>query len=233
MRNRFATDGIRSKRRTRRGGPSDASSVGHIGHAVQLYKYCTSDTCTSLQFKMHDSGGRTAETRVALGLIALPFVAGIAALVLFPLVYYQRYYAPSPSGGYVNVQGFPLVVRIAIAAAIAAVPLSGLGGAVAIAVWKARGRVALLPVLVIGALVGNVPFVFFGALQQLAYMQRGVGTSFRSVLPDILSAPFAFASTLGVICAAVFWVIAGRALAVPTPSTRARRSPAGTDSSTR
>jgi hypothetical protein len=76
----------------------------------------------------------------------------------------------------------------------------------------ARGRVTLLQVLVIGALVGNVPFVFFGALQQLAYVRRGVGLSLPSVLPDVLSAPFAFAAMLGMSCAAVFWVIAGRPL---------------------
>ncbi len=166
---------------------------------------------------MSDEGARddlsvAVQTRVALGLIAMPLVAAGATLLLFPLVYYQRYYAVSPSGGYTNTRGFPLVVRIAIAVAISAVPLSLLGGGLAIGLRVFRGRVTLPQTLAVGAFVGNAPFVFFGVLQALAYARRGLGVSIDHLFPDVLSAPFVFASALGLTCAGVFWLVAGRHL---------------------
>jgi hypothetical protein len=168
--------------------------------------------------RAHDGLPVSAQTRIAVGLVALPLVAAVAALLLFPLVYYQRYYAPSPFRGYAHTQGLPVVVRIAIAVAFASVPLSAVGGALAIGVRVFRGRVTLPQILVIGVLVGQVPFVFFGALQQLAYMRRGAGVSIAHAFPDVLSVPFMFASMLGLTCAAAFWLIAGASLGGSTQS---------------
>lgn len=145
---------------------------------------------------------RTDNRRIAFGVLPLPLVGFLVALVVFPLIY--------PRDDHFVHAGLPRNVRIAIVVAISAVPLTVIG-----AMWTTwwrlrRGSVSCMHALTVGIIVGNIPWLFFSALQ--ASHSEGVGFPTDSLFNAEMLRPVAFASCVGLFCALVFWIIARQTL---------------------
>ena len=171
---------------------------------------------------------RSEELMVLIGLAVQPFVAGLAAFLLFPLI--------NPSGRAVyEYQGARMVIEhrtpdvvdaarsVALAVGLVAVPLTALVALPSLAWLLKRGPITITQTLVAGAASGNIPLVVGFILISL----RGPRQSLRPNLPaDFPTFPepsaivqplysILFASAIGIVSAIAFWLIAGRRLGEP------------------
>lgn len=128
------------------------------------------------------------------GLVVQPFVAAGLAFVTFPLLLLNR-------EGYTLAGGLPAdVTDAAVSVALGAGIVAGLVvlvGVLPLAVWLIKRRdFTLTTTLMFGLGFGNLPYVLFGAAAGGTY---GVTGLLRGVM---------FSSLLGLVGAAVFWLIA-------------------------
>jgi hypothetical protein len=150
---------------------------------------------------------RTDILRIVLAMVALPLVAFVVALGAYPLLY-ARY-------DHVTVIGFPLPLRIAIAVALAAVPLSIVGAMGAVGLRLLGGSVSRTQALILGVIVGNVPMLVVATLELVARRNRGSHAGMNRGIEAVPLPGIALGSVLGLICALVFWQIARDALRPP------------------
>jgi hypothetical protein len=128
-------------------------------------------------------------------------VAGVAALVCFPLLLFDRT-GNTLAGGHPAAPS-RAAFSVAISAGIVALFVA-LGIGLPLALWLTkRGRVSVVTAVLCGLLIGNVPFLM-GVLLAGTY---GVAGFLRGS---------AFSSLLGMAGAATFWLVALRAPTVPS-----------------
>lgn len=136
------------------------------------------------------------EMRVLVGLVVQPIVAGVATFVLFPL-FDDRVYG---------------ALSMAFATGLAAVFVTLLGALPAIA-WCSRGPVTFTRTAVAGAILGIVPVLVLMLLVAL----HGEGVTANSSVTNFIldgSRAGSFGATIGLVCATVFWWVAGRRLSM-------------------
>ena len=137
------------------------------------------------------------EMRLFAGLAIQPFLAAAVAFLSFPLLIWGRD-GRMLSGGYPNDSTGP-AIGVAIYVGIGVVVVTAFV-VFPVAVWLLKRRLATLPLcLAIGFGLGNLPFV--------------VGTILSGGNPRLIWS-HAFASLIGLTCAAAFWVIAIRGRSV-------------------
>ena len=147
-----------------------------------------------------------AQGRVAIAFLLVPFVSAAIGFLLFPLVAFGIGGRPADM-----LDG---AIAFGLGMGIASIFVTGFG-AFPLLVWLLkRGPVTLFHTLVAGAALGNLP----GALIVIRLLSLGHGWeevfvggrdwalgAFRAVL---------FGSAIGLVSAAVFWVVAGRTFRV-------------------
>jgi hypothetical protein len=144
------------------------------------------------------------EMRVLVALITQPFVAAIAALVLFPALDATANAAGVYRGRLTDPTG--AAIGVALATAFAAVPVIILGALPAIAWLSRRGPLTLAKAFCAGAVLGNAPAAVIVALATLhgdAAASSGPLHVFLGLLRVI-----AFGSLIGAACGTMFWWIA-------------------------
>ena len=146
---------------------------------------------------------REQEMRVFGGLLAQPLVAAVAAFVLFPALEYIAE-AAGASGGRA-LDPLRAAVSVAFGAAIASVFVVVFGALPAIA-WVASRRPLTLGIsLAAGAVLGNMPAAIIFLLASLNH----AWANGNAPGPLALLRPIAFGSSVGTVCGAAFWAIAG------------------------
>jgi hypothetical protein len=145
---------------------------------------------------------KTETLRIAAAIIVLPVVAFVITLAAYPLLY------PGFDQRFVSAARVPLTVSVAVAVTICAFPLSVIGAMCTVGLRLVLGRVFWWQALIVGVVVGNIPLFFFAALAFLASIRRGYGWSVGRLF-DLR--PMTLGSLLGLVCAFVFWQIAGHA----------------------
>src|SRR5690349_13928850 len=145
-----------------------------------------------------------AQGRVAIAFLLVPFASATAGVVVFPLVAFGIGGRPTDMLDGAVAFGLGLGLASVFVTGFCAFPLF---------VWLSkRGPVTLAHTLLAGAVLGNLP----GMLITIRLLSMGVGWeeafvgdgawlfgAFRAVL---------FGSAIGLASAAVFWMVAGRAL---------------------
>jgi hypothetical protein len=135
------------------------------------------------------------DMRVFVALVLQPFLLGVLAFVLFPLVILDANGQHVTGGHFSSVNDAAVSVGIGVAIVAAAITLLGVMPA---AVWvMKRHTLTLGHTLLFGLAFGNVPFVI-GTAGAGAYGPEGVLRG------------FIFSSLLGLAGAAAFWAIALR-----------------------
>lgn len=157
-----------------------------------------------------------AEQRVLLGFAVQPFLTGLLGFILFPVVDYtgRPLYGGRPADSFDAARAFAFGVALAgtLVTAFAAFP---------VLMWLLkRGRpIGRTQVLVIGALLGNLPgMLIVGALANDGMRRTGSIPS----LSDLTYGPagavraVVLGSLIGVASTAVFWWLAGRHVHIGT-----------------
>jgi hypothetical protein len=144
--------------------------------------------------------------RVMLGLALQPFVAALTgfALVLArgALGAYGDGYSPDRVGAAAGAGVF---------VGIAAVFLTVFGAYPALRWMLTRGAVTRTHAVAAGALLGCVPGAMFVAASTLAAVRGGAALDPMPLLAGT-RVSLLIGSTVGVVCASVFWLLAGRTL---------------------
>lgn len=160
------------------------------------------------------------EQRVLLGLAVQPVVSGLLGAALFPLVELTGRFL---DGGR-SADTLDGAIAFGLGAGIVGVLVTAFG-AFPILMWRLkRGPIGRTDVLVAGVLLGNIPGAIVGAILAARAVWRFGGTAGVDGLayaPLGMIRAIVFGSFVGVACAGVFWLIAGRAVgSVPASARR-------------
>ena len=151
------------------------------------------------------------ESRLLRGLVVQPFLAAALGFALFPLV--------DDTGRLVydagrTVDPIQTAATFGVMAGVVASFVTGLGAYPTLRWLLKRGPLTRAQTMIGGAVLGNVPGVLIVLLLAARHLSRGVAPTLDNTMYGAAGAAriVLLGSFLGLVCALVFWRLAGRHL---------------------
>ena len=151
------------------------------------------------------------ESRLMRGLLVQPFVAAALAVALFPLIDYTGRLV---YGGGRTIDPIETAVGFGVMAGVVASFVTGFVAYPSLRWLLKRGPLTRSQAMTGGVVLGNVPGALIVSLLAARHLSRGVSPTLENTAygPAGAARIVVLGSILGLVCALVFWRLAGRHL---------------------